>query len=175
MQEGALGVARLQVRSQVAAQRCHSNGAGVRAAECGAQLVGKEDLLSRSDVVSIHLRLSDRTKGLLGAKELGLMKPDAYLVNTSRGPIVDEATLIDALKGRAIAGAGIDVFDTEPLPKDHPLLLLDNVLLTPHLGYVTRETYEAFYGQTLENIRGLMEGKPQRVLNPQVLDKRRPL
>lgn len=139
----------------------------------GALLVSKDELLERSDIVTIHLRLSERTIGLLGAREFELMKSSAYLVNTSRGPIVDENALISALQSGAIAGAGLDVFDREPLPADHPLLALDNVLLTPHLGYVTHETYRTFYGQTLENIRGYIEGKPQRVMNPDVLGKQR--
>jgi phosphoglycerate dehydrogenase-like enzyme len=146
-----------------------------RAEDCGAILVSKDELLSQADIVTIHLRLSDRTQGLMGARELGLMKPTAYLVNSSRGPIVDEAALLEALRRKAIAGAGLDVFDIEPLPKDHPLLKLDNVVLTPHLGYVTQEGYANFYGQTLENIRSFIEGKSQRVMNPEVLDKRRAL
>lgn len=136
----------------------------------GALLVSKDELLHQSDIVTIHLRQSERTVGLLGAREFELMKSTAYLVNTSRGPIVDESALISALQSGVIAGAGLDVFDREPLPADHPLLTLDNVLLTPHLGYVTHETYLAFYGQTLENIRGYIEGKPQRVMNPTVLE-----
>ena len=139
----------------------------------GALLVSKDELLERSDIVTIHLRLSERTGGLISARELGIMKPTAYIVNTSRGPIIDESALIDALNSGAIAGAGLDVFDTEPLPTDHPLLALDNVLLTPHLGYVTQETYRTFYGQTLENIRSFIQGKPQRVMNSEVLGKHR--
>ena len=144
-----------------------------RAEANGAALVSKDELLAQSDIVTIHTRLSDRTRALLGARELGLLKPSAFLINTSRGPIVDEDALIDTLKTGAIAGAGLDVFDQEPLPADHPLLSLDNVLLTPHLGYVTQETYRAFYGQTLENTRSFIEGRPQRVMNPEVLAKRR--
>ena len=146
-----------------------------RAEANGAILVSRDDLLAQSDIVTIHLRLSDRTLGLLGARELGLMKQTAYLINSSRGPIVDEGALVNALKSGAIAGAGLDVFDEEPLPADHPLLELDNVLLTPHLGYVTQETYRSFYGQTLENIRSFIEGNPRRVMNPEVLLKRRAL
>ena len=140
-----------------------------RAEANGATLVAMSELLQRSDIVSIHTRLSDRTRGLLGASELSLMKSSAYLINTSRGPIVDEDALLNALQSGAIAGAGLDVFDEEPLPSDHPFLSLDNVLLTPHLGYVTQETYVNFYGQTLENVRGYIEGTPQRVMNPDVL------
>ncbi len=146
-----------------------------RAEQCGAELVSKTELFRQSDIVTVHLRLSDRTRGLIGATELGLMKSTAYLVNTSRGPIVDEAALLDELQRRASAGAGLDVFGQEPLPPDHPLLGLDNVVLTPHLGYVTRETYRVFYGQTVENIRSFLEGKPQRVINPEVLPRRRKL
>ena len=140
-----------------------------RAEASGATLVAMSELLQRSDIVSIHTRLSDRTMGLLGASELSLMKSSAYLINTSRGPIVEEDALLDALQSGAIAGAGLDVFDEEPLPSDHPFLSLDNVLLTPHLGYVTQETYVNFYGQTLENVRSYIEGMPQRVMNPDVL------
>ena len=140
-----------------------------RAEASGATLVAMSELLQRSDIVSMHTRLSDRTRGLLGASELSLMKNSAYLINTSRGPIVEEDALLDALQSGAIAGAGLDVFDEEPLPSDHPILSLDNVLLTPHLGYVTQETYVNFYGQTLENVRSYIEGTPQRVMNPDVL------
>ena len=144
-----------------------------RAEAHGAELVSKDELLSQADIVSIHQRLSDRTEGLLGARELGMMKSNSFLVNTSRGPIVDETALVDVLRRHAIAGAGLDVYDVEPLPKDHPLLGLDNVVLTPHIGYVTTEGYRKFYGQTLENIQSLINGSPQRVMNPSVIDKRR--
>ena len=137
-----------------------------RAAEAGATLVGKEELLRRSDVVSLHLVLSDRTRGLLGARELGLMKRTAYLVNTSRGPIVDEAALVRALQDGAIAGAGLDVFEPEPLPLDHPFRKLPNTLITPHLGYVTEETYRVFFGHALEDVQAFLRGAPVRVLKP---------
>jgi len=136
-----------------------------RAAECGARLVPKDDLLSQADLVTIHLQLSDRTRGLLGERELALMKPTALLVNTSRGPIVDEPALVSALERRTIAGAALDVFDEEPLPPDHPFLRLDNTVLTPHLGYVTRETYAVFYRDAVEDIRAFLEGHPVRVLD----------
>ena len=139
----------------------------------GASLVSKDELLRQSDIVTIHLRLSERTVGLLGARELGLMKPTAYVVNTSRGPIIEENALISAVESGTIAGAGLDVFDIEPLPAHHPFLAIENVLLTPHLGYVTQDTYRTFYGQTLENIRSFIQGKPQRVMNPDVLGKQR--
>ena len=136
-----------------------------RASEFGATLVSKEALLSESDVVTIHLVLSGRTRGLIGAAELSLMKPSAYLVNTSRGPIVDESALIDALRNGAIAGAGLDVFDIEPLPVDHPLRLLPNTVLTPHMGYVTSETYRVFYGDAVEDISAFLAGSPVRVIS----------
>ena len=135
-----------------------------RAAACGATLVTQDELLTRSDIVSIHLVLSDRTRGLIGAQELALMKPSAYLVNTSRGPIVDEPALIEALRAGRIAGAGLDTFDIEPLPAGHAFLGMDNVVLTPHLGYVLRETYEVFYGDAVEDIRAFRAGAPVRVV-----------
>ena len=141
-----------------------------RAAECRANLVDKDALFRESDIVSIHLRLSDRTRGLVGAHEIGLMKPTAYLINISRGPIVDEAALVRALENRAIAGAGLDTFDVEPLPPDHPFLKLSNTVITPHVGYVTQESYSAFYNGVIEDIRGFAAGEPIRVLNPDVLD-----
>jgi phosphoglycerate dehydrogenase-like enzyme len=122
-------------------------------------------LLMTSDIATIHLVLSDRTRGLLKARELSLMKRDALLINTSRGPIVDEAALIAALKEKRIAGAGIDVFDREPLPANHPLRGLDNLVATPHIGYVTEEAYRLFYGQSVEDIAAWLAGKPVRVLS----------
>ena len=123
-----------------------------RAAAAGATLVSKEELLRQADVVSIHLVLSERTRGLIGASELALMKPSARLVNTSRGPIVEEAALIEALGSRRIAGAAIDTYDTEPLPLDHPYRKITNLLATPHIGYVSRGLYERFYCDTVSNI-----------------------
>ncbi len=137
-----------------------------RCAEAGVEHTGSLDaLLQSSDIVTIHLVLSDRTRGLIGAHELGLMKPDALLINTSRGPIVEEAALIAALTAKGIAGAGLDVFDREPLPPDHRFRHLSNVLATPHLGYVTEEAYRFFYGQSVENIEAWLAGKPVRVLS----------
>ena len=136
-----------------------------RAAERGARLVSKDELLADSDVLSIHMRLSERTRGLIGRRELGLMKPTACLINTSRGPIVEEAALIDALRGGKIGGAGLDVFDIEPLPLDHPLRNLENTVITPHLGYVSNETYRAFYGGMAEDIAAYLAGAPIRVMN----------
>ena len=135
-----------------------------RATAAEAMLVAKNDLLARSDFVSIHLVLSERTRGLIGARELGLMKRNAYLVNTSRGPIVDEAALIRALSDGTIAGAGLDVFDEEPLPLDHPFRRLPNIVITPHLGYVTEETYRIFYGQAVEDIKAFLRDEPVRLL-----------
>lgn len=133
--------------------------------DAGVEFAGSLDnLLKTSDVISIHLVLSDRTRSLIGAKQFAMMKPDAILVNTSRGPIIDETALIDALKNKKIAGAGLDVFDHEPLPASHPLRGFDNVLGTPHLGYVTEETYRIFYGQAVEDIAAWLDGKPLRVL-----------
>jgi phosphoglycerate dehydrogenase-like enzyme len=136
-----------------------------RAAQFGATLVGKDALLSQSDIVTIHLVLSDRTRGLIGARELGLMKRTASLINSSRGPIVDESALIQALRRGTIAGAALDVYDEEPLPLDHPLRQLPNTVITPHLGYVTVEGYKVFYGNIVENIQAFLQGKPIRVIN----------
>jgi phosphoglycerate dehydrogenase-like enzyme len=135
-----------------------------RCAEVGVTLVNKEELLAQADVVTIHMVLGERSRGLIGAEELALMKPGATLVNTSRGPIVDEAALIKALKDGTIAGAGLDVFDQEPLAEDHPLRSLPNAVVTPHIGYVTAETYRIFYQQTVEDIRAWLDGAPVRVL-----------
>ena len=141
-----------------------------RADECNATLVDKTTLFTESDVVSIHVRLSDRTLGLVTLQELNMMKPTSYLINISRGPIVVETDLVQALKDGSIAGAGLDTFDVEPLHKDHPLLTLPNVLSTPHIGYVTREGYQAFYSGVVENINGYLGGEPIRVINPEVLE-----
>jgi phosphoglycerate dehydrogenase-like enzyme len=141
-----------------------------RASAAGVIRLALDDVFRESDVVSIHLRLSEQSRGLVGARLLGLMKPTAYLVNTARGPIVDERTLIAMLRERRIAGAALDVFDVEPLPPDHPLLGLDNVVLTPHLGYVTWEAYHAFFSQVVENLLAWLDGQvPPRALNPEVL------
>jgi len=126
--------------------------------------VSKEELFSSSDVVTLHYKLSPRSAGLVGAAELALMKPSAYLVNTSRGPLVDSAALLAALRSGAIAGAALDVFDVEPLPLSDPLRSAPNVVLTPHLGYVTEETYRIFYGDAAEDIVAFAKGSPVRVL-----------
>lgn len=135
-----------------------------RAREVGCEPVSKEELFRQSDYLSVHLVLSPRSRGLVGAKELALMKPTASLVNTSRGPIVDEAALVAALKKGQIEAAAIDVYDTEPLPSDHPLRSEKRTLLTPHIGYVTEETYRTFYAGMIEAIEGFVAGKPVRVL-----------
>ncbi|MEU3768357.1 D-2-hydroxyacid dehydrogenase family protein [Amycolatopsis keratiniphila] len=130
----------------------------------GVTAVSKDELFARADVLSIHLVLGDRSRGLVGAPELAAMKPTAMLVNTSRGPIVDEAALVDALRRKEIAVAALDVYDVEPLPSEHPLRTLDNVVLTPHIGYVTREAYEIFYRDAVEDIAAFQAGSPIRVM-----------
>jgi phosphoglycerate dehydrogenase-like enzyme len=135
-----------------------------QARERGAERVEKDELFRRSDVISIHLVLSPRSRGLIGAREFGLMKPTALLVNTSRGPIIDETALLAALKEKRIAGFGGDTFDVEPLPSDHPLRAEPRALLTPHLGYVTEETYRDFYGGMVQVIEAWLAGKPINVL-----------
>jgi phosphoglycerate dehydrogenase-like enzyme len=135
-----------------------------RAAEAGAQYAELPELLLRSDFVSVHLKLSERTRGFLGEAELHRMRPTAYLINTSRGPIVEEEALLRALREGWIAGAGIDTFDVEPLPVDHPLRTAPNAVLTPHLGYVTARTYDVFYREALEDVEAYLDGAPVRVL-----------
>jgi len=132
--------------------------------EAGVGYATKDDLLRQSDFITIHMVLSSRSRGLIGAHDLSLMKPTAYLINTSRGPLIDETALIAVLKENRIAGAGLDVYDVEPLARDHPLRRLPNVLLTPHLGYVTTDNYRLFYGQTAEDVRAFLDGKPVRVI-----------
>lgn len=136
-----------------------------RTKELGVELAPSLDaLLDRADIATIHLVLSDRTRGLIGASELARLGSDAFLVNTSRGPIVDETALVDAVRAGTIAGAALDVFDVEPLPAGHPLIGLENVVLTPHIGYVTAETYEVFFGEAIEDILGFLDGAPVRVI-----------
>jgi phosphoglycerate dehydrogenase-like enzyme len=129
----------------------------------GVEPVSKDELLARADVVTLHLRLSDRTRGIISAADLAKMKPTAYLINTSRGPLVHEAALLDALRAGSIAGAGIDVYDVEPLPADHPLRSAPNTVLTPHIGYVSERTYETFFSQAVEDIAAYLDGEPIRV------------
>jgi phosphoglycerate dehydrogenase-like enzyme len=135
-----------------------------RCAEVGATLVAKEELFAQADFLSIHLVLSDRTRGLVGDSELRLMKPTAYLVNSSRGPIVDEDALAEVLRERVIAGAGLDTFGVEPLPDDHPFRRLDNLVVTPHLGYVTDGCYRIFFHDIVEDIAAWLDGNPIRVV-----------
>ena len=135
------------------------------AAEAQVRAVGKEELFSSADVVTVHYKLSPRSTGLVGAAELALMKPSAYLVNTSRGPLVDSAALVSALRSGAIAGAALDVYDVEPLPLWDPIRFAPHVVLTPHLGYVTEETYRVFYGDAAEDIVAFAKGSPVRVLS----------
>ena len=132
--------------------------------EAGVDYVSKDDLFRQADFVSIHVILSQRSRGLVGAREIGLMKPSAYLINTSRGPIIDEAAMLAALRENKIAGAGLDVFDVEPLPVDHPLRKLDNVVLTPHLGYVATQNYRAYFAGVVDDIRAFVDGRPVRVM-----------
>ncbi len=177
---GTLGLGQLGTRvAKVAAAFDMSviawsqNLTAARASEAGAKLVSREELFAQSDILSINVQLSDRTRGLVGARELGLMKPTAYLINTSRGPIVDEAALVQALRSGTIAGAGLDVFDEEPLPAHHPLKSLNNTILVPHISYVTEDQYRVRYSQTVEDVVAYLQGKPIRMLNPEVLPMQR--
>jgi phosphoglycerate dehydrogenase-like enzyme len=134
------------------------------AAAAGTRRVDKDELLATADYVSLHVVLSERTRGIIGAAELSRMKRSAFLVNTSRGPLVDEAALVVALSERRIAGAALDVFDVEPLPPAHPFRELENVIVTPHVGYITDDQCRLFYGQVIENIEAYVAGKPIRLL-----------
>ena len=136
------------------------------AREAGAEPVTKAELFERADIVSVHYKLSERSRGLVGAAELAAMKPSAYLVNTSRGPIVDTDALLAALEAGTIAGAGLDVYDTEPLPADHPLRSAPRTVLTPHLGYVTEDTYDTFFTGAVEDVLAYLDGVPVRVIEP---------
>ena len=127
--------------------------------------MSKEDLLKNSDIISIHLVLGERYKNLISKKELGMMKKTALIINTSRGPIINEKDLVEALKDEKIAGAGLDVYDKEPLPQDHKLRFLPNALLLPHIGYVTAENYSKFYLQMIENLEGCLHSKPIRLIS----------
>lgn len=145
-----------------------------RAAASRAAFVSLDTIFRESDVVSLHLRLSERTRGLVTAHQLSLMKPTAYLINTARGPLVDEAALVATLREQRIAGAALDVYDTEPLPPNHPFLALETVVLTPHIGYVTHEAYHLFFRQVVENIESYLNGQlPSRAVNPEVMARRK--
>jgi phosphoglycerate dehydrogenase-like enzyme len=132
--------------------------------EAGVGYVTKDDLFRQSDFISVHVVLSERTRGIVGAREIGLMKPTAFLINTSRGPIIDETAMLAALRDKKIAGAGLDTFDVEPLPLDHPLRKMDNAVITPHLGYVSEQNYHGYFSGVVEDIRGFLDGKPVRVM-----------
>jgi phosphoglycerate dehydrogenase-like enzyme len=136
-----------------------------KAQAAGARLVDKATLLAESDAITLHVVLSDRTRGILGAQDLARLKPGAILVNTSRGPLVDENALLEKLRSGSLIAA-LDVYGQEPLPANHPLRSLSNTVLTPHLGYCTREVYDQFYGESIENVLAYLDGKPIRVLNP---------
>jgi phosphoglycerate dehydrogenase-like enzyme len=163
---GRLGipVARLAQAFDMSVLAWSPNLTAERAAEHDVTAVGKRELFAGSDVVSIHLPLSERSRGLIGAAEFEAMRSTAYLVNTSRGPIVDEAALLDALRERRIAGAALDVYDVEPLPLDHPLRSMPNTLLLPHIGYVTTDVYRLWFTQVVEDILAWADGAPIRVL-----------
>lgn len=140
-----------------------------RAAEAGVRYASREELFARADIVTMHMVLSDRTRGLIGAADLARMKPNAWIINTSRGPLIDERALLDVLQGGRIGGAGLDVYHEEPLLPEHPLLKLDNTVLTPHLGYVVEESFRAFYEDTVEAVEAWIGGAPVRPVNPEVL------
>jgi len=163
---GRLGsaVARVGLAFGMKAIAWSQNLTAEKAAAQGVERVEKDELFRRADILSVHLVLSDRSRGLVGAREIGLMKPSAILVNTSRGPICDTTAIIDALKNGRLAYAGFDVYDQEPLPLNHPLRSAPNVILTPHIGYVTDENYRSSYPQIVENILAYLDGKPVRVI-----------
>ena len=168
---GVLGLGKLGQRSAAVAKAFGMNVIAwsqnltpEKAAAAGATYVSKEELFAKADVITIHVVLSDRSRGLVGAADLGRMKKTAYLINTSRGPIIDEQSLIAALKDKRIAGAGLDVFDIEPLPLDHPYRTMDNVVITPHLGYVSTQNYAKYFPDIVTDIRAFLDGKPVRVI-----------
>jgi len=169
---GVLGLGKLGTRTARIAQAFgmkviawSQNLTPEKCKEAGVEYAGKDELFRQSDIVTIHLVLSPRSRGLVGAQELSLMKPSAYIINTSRGPIIDEPALLAALREKKIAGAGLDVFDLEPLPVHHPFRKLDNVVLTPHLGYVAMQNYRAYFAGVVDDIRAFLDGKPVRVLD----------
>ena len=169
---GVLGLGKLGTRTAKIAQAFgmkviawSQNLTPEKCQEAGVTYAAKEDLFRQADFVTIHLVLSQRTRGLVGAKEFAVMKPSAYIINTSRGPIIEEAALLAALREKTIAGAGLDVFDVEPLPVEHPLRKMDNVVLTPHLGYVAIQNYRAYFAGIVDDIRAFLDGKPVRVID----------
>jgi phosphoglycerate dehydrogenase-like enzyme len=169
---GILGLGKLGTRTANVAKAFgmkvvawSQNLAAEKCREAGVDYATKDDLFRQSDFITVHVVLSGRTHGLIGAAELALMKPTAFLINTSRGPIIDEGAVIAALRQRKIAGAGLDVFDVEPLPLDHPFRTMDNVVITPHLGYVSEQNYRRYFADAVENIHGFLDGKPVRVLS----------
>lgn len=169
---GRLGtaVARVGLAFQMKVIAWSMNLTPQRAVEVGVEYAPKEQLFSEADFISIHYVLSERSRNLVTAEDLARMKPTAYLINTSRGPIVNELALIEALAQKRIAGAGLDVFDVEPLPQQHPFRRLQNTVITPHLGYVTVEAYRNMFAHAIENIQTWLQGDPTRVINPAVLD-----
>ena len=170
---GILGMGRIGTKIAVSAQQTFGMNVIAwgptltqeRAAASGATFVQWDELFSHADVLTIHVPLTDLSRGWVTEREFGLMQPSAFLVNTSRGPIVREDALIQALRERSIAGAALDVYDVEPLPAGHPLLELDNVLMTPHLGYATLDSLEVFYRNAVDNIKAWAAGEPVNVLN----------
>jgi phosphoglycerate dehydrogenase-like enzyme len=174
---GVLGMGRIGTKTAVTAQQAFGMKVIAwgptltveRAAHSGVTYVSWDDLFSKSDILTIHVPLTDLSRGWVTKRELGLMKPSAFLINTSRGPIVQELALLDALRSGQIAGAALDVYDIEPLPVGHPLSSLDNVLLTPHLGYATVDSLRAFYRHAVDNIKAWAAGEPINVLNPDAL------
>jgi phosphoglycerate dehydrogenase-like enzyme len=141
------------------------------AAKVGVRRVEKDELFAQSDIISLHLVLGDRTRSIVGAHELSLMKPTAFIINTARAALIDESALLEALQKRTIAGAALDVYWEEPIPRHHPLLQLDNVILTPHLGYVVEESYRAFYSGLVETVTAFLAGTPIRLSNPEVVPR----
>lgn len=160
------GVAQIGLAFDMNVVAWSQNLTAERARDVGVEAVSKEELLDSADVVTIHLVLSERTRGVIGAAELAAMKQTAYLVNTSRGPLIDQDALLAALNDATIAGAALDVFDEEPLPADHPLRTAPNTVLTPHLGYVSEGSYEIFYRDIVEDIEAYLDGTPVRVMEP---------
>ena len=174
---GILGMGRIGTKIAVSAQQTFGMNVIAwgptltveRAAASGATYVSWDDLFSKVDILTVHVPLTDLSRGWVTEREFGLMQPSAFLINTSRGPIVREEALLAALRERRIAGAALDVYDVEPLPADHPLLALDNVLLTPHLGYATLDSLAAFYRNSVDNIKAWAAGEPVNVLNADAL------